>query len=107
MLQIGTALTYIRRLSVCDGGLYTCIATAPGGRMENRNFTLFIGCKTELIHTLNLCTCIEYGQKYALNELLILGLLCFTHSLYTSSQSAQTDKQGIHMGSNRLGVLGL
>ena len=47
VIQIGTAVPF-RRLTVCDGGFYTCIATAPDGRVETRNFTLFIGCKTHI-----------------------------------------------------------
>ena len=51
VLQIGTAVPF-RRLTVCDGGFYTCIATAPDGRVEKRNFTLFIGCKTQQLQDL-------------------------------------------------------
>lgn len=45
VLQIGTALPYIRRLQICDGGVYTCVATYPNGTIVTRNFSLQIGCK--------------------------------------------------------------
>ena len=43
MLQIGTALVYRRRLTVCDGGVYTCVATNVDGDVVTRNFTLKFG----------------------------------------------------------------
>ena len=43
VLQIGTALLYTRRLTVCDGGVYTCVATSANGDIITRNFTLQMG----------------------------------------------------------------
>ena len=43
VLQIGTALSYTRRLVTCDGGVYTCVATNVGGDVLTRNFTLLMG----------------------------------------------------------------
>ena len=43
VLQIGTALPYTRRLTACDGGIYTCVATGIDGVVITRNFTLQYG----------------------------------------------------------------
>ena len=45
VLQIGTALVSTRRLTLCDGGLYTCVATNRNSIPTYRNFTLTIGCE--------------------------------------------------------------
>jgi deleted-in-malignant-brain-tumors protein 1 len=49
VLQIGTALPYIRRLVTCDGGVYTCVATSAGGDVITRNFTLLIGTSPQAV----------------------------------------------------------
>ena len=43
VLQIGTALPTPRRLTTCDGGVYTCVATHPDGHYITRNFSLQVG----------------------------------------------------------------
>ena len=45
VLQIGTASASPRTLTVCDGGLYTCVAISPEGGVHKRNFSLLIGCE--------------------------------------------------------------
>ena len=44
VLQIGTALPFTRYLTLCDGGLYTCVATSPEGGVLTRNISLHNGC---------------------------------------------------------------
>lgn len=42
----GTAvLPFGLELVVCDGGIYTCVATTIDGKIHERNFSLVIGCK--------------------------------------------------------------
>lgn len=49
VLQIGTALLYTRSLTLCDGGVYTCVATGHDGNVQLKNFSLIIGCKYSIV----------------------------------------------------------
>ena len=44
VLQIGT-VPFLRYLTVCDGGLYICVARNSDGRVMHRNFSLTVGCE--------------------------------------------------------------
>ena len=54
VLQIGTGLVYVRYLTLCDGGVYTCVARPAVGGAVRRNFSLLIGC--ESVYTMCACS---------------------------------------------------
>lgn len=56
VLQIGTASLFTRFLTVCDGGIYTCVATSPDESVHKRNFTLIVGCKYNSIERKTIAT---------------------------------------------------